>query len=69
MSETRFLRQVRIADIHHDDAGEAPHDHQQPDGDTEIAVNQKEKTGHRADGVRCIMVSPMPPGIRLLLRR
>src|ERR1700722_17843976 len=46
--EARGLRQIWITDIHHDDAGKAPHDHQQANCDTEIAVNEEERTDHRA---------------------
>jgi hypothetical protein len=37
------LREAREADIHHDDAGEKPHRHEEPDRDPEIAVQDDER--------------------------
>src|SRR5262249_57800923 len=47
----RFL-ELRKADIHHDDTGDEPHRHDEPDRDPEIAVQDNERTPDAVPHVR-----------------
>src|SRR5262249_47607739 len=47
----RFL-ELRKADIHHDDTGDEPHRHNEPDRDPEIAVQDNERTPDAVPHVR-----------------
>src|SRR5262249_8470821 len=47
----RFL-ELRIPDIHHDDAGDEPNRHEQPDRDSEIAVQDDERAPDAVPHVR-----------------
>jgi hypothetical protein len=46
MLEPRVLLELRVSNVHHHHARQAPHDHQHADSDAKVAMNQEKQPDH-----------------------